>query len=421
MGVGNVLGKRFSKAKIRRKMKRLFCTLFIMLIALAGCGSSSVDTSTLTVWAMGGEGESLGDFVTPYEEETGVDVEVVPIPWDQANEKLTTALASGEGPDVVQMGNTWMTQFGDAGAIEDLTKYADGRENFNLDLYFDGASSTAMYDDTMYSIPWYVDTRALYVRTDIVNETCGSIPDTQEELLSCSIKLSERGEGQYGMNWNIDESLLTSQIAWDNGWEFTDADGKYQFDAQEYKDALSYLYEFKTSGATFYDSGLDTVNTFLDGSMPMFDSGPWMAAAIEEANPDMVDSWTIVPYPSGSVSNATVQGGTNWTIWSDGDNKEGAADFINWMMSSEQQTRWFEEVGSLPARKDVWEQDVFQEDEYLPTWEEQLKVAKAVPTDAAYANLSEPIIATNEKVILTDGDIDEAVSELQAEADELTV
>lgn len=399
-------------------MKKLFSILFIMVLALAGCSSGSADTSTLTVWAMGGEGEKLGDFVAPYEEESGVDVEVVPIPWDQANEKLTTALASGEGPDVVQMGNTWMTQFGEAGAIEDLTQYADGRENFDLDLYFDGAAETAMYDDTMYSIPWYVDTRALYVRTDIVNETCGSIPETQEDLLTCSIALSERGDDQYGMNWNIDEALLATQIAWQNGWEYTDEDGNYQFESDIYKDALSYLYEFKTSGATLYDSGLDTVNTFLDGSMPMFDSGPWMAASIEEADPDMIDNWTIVPYPSGSVSNAAVQGGTNWTIWSDGDNKEGAADFINWMMSPEQQTRWFEEVGSLPARQDVWEQDVFQEDEYLPTWEAQLEVAKSVPATPEYESLNDPIKATNQEVILTDGDIDSAVANLQAEAEE---
>ena len=54
----------------------------------------------LTVWVMGDSGEELRDARRGLHDETGIEVEVVAIPWDSIDEKLTTAVASGSGPDV---------------------------------------------------------------------------------------------------------------------------------------------------------------------------------------------------------------------------------------------------------------------------------------------------------------------------------
>ena len=92
---------------------------------LAGCSSGSEDgKTTITVWGMGEEAKSLPKIAEEFEKENPkIDVKVQALPWDQAHDKLLTAVASKKGPDVVQMGTTWIPEFASAGALKDLTPH----------------------------------------------------------------------------------------------------------------------------------------------------------------------------------------------------------------------------------------------------------------------------------------------------------
>ena len=60
---------------------------------------SSKATGDLTIWAMGNEGDLLGDFVKGFEKENpDVKVKVTAIPWSSAHDKLQTAIAAGKWP-----------------------------------------------------------------------------------------------------------------------------------------------------------------------------------------------------------------------------------------------------------------------------------------------------------------------------------
>ena len=74
--------------------------------------NSSKATGDLTIWAMGNEGDLLDDFAKGFEKENpDVKVKVTAIPWSSAHDKLQTAIAAGNGPDLAQMGTTWMADF----------------------------------------------------------------------------------------------------------------------------------------------------------------------------------------------------------------------------------------------------------------------------------------------------------------------
>ena len=62
-------------------------------------------------------GRFIGKFRRAGGAESGIDVETVAIPWDSVDEKLTTSVASGQGPDVVQIGLSKLRTFADAGAL----------------------------------------------------------------------------------------------------------------------------------------------------------------------------------------------------------------------------------------------------------------------------------------------------------------
>ena len=71
---------------------------------------SSKATGDLTIWAMGNEGDLLGDFVKGFEKENpDVKVKVTAIPWSSAHDKLQTAIAAGNGPDLAPVSYTHLT------------------------------------------------------------------------------------------------------------------------------------------------------------------------------------------------------------------------------------------------------------------------------------------------------------------------
>jgi len=73
----------------------------------------------ITVWAMGTEGENLGVLADAFMEEfPDVSVEVTAVPWDAAHDRIVTAIAGGEVPDVSLIGTTWMGEFAVLGGLE---------------------------------------------------------------------------------------------------------------------------------------------------------------------------------------------------------------------------------------------------------------------------------------------------------------
>ena len=148
----------------------------VMVISMSSCGrsASSADsdpdavkaidsskaTGSLTIWAMGNEGDLLGDFVKGFEKENpDVKVKVTAIPWSSAHDKLQTAIAAGNGPDLAQMGTTWMADFSNS--------FSTVPDNLDMSDFSDGSRAASQVDGKQLGVPWYIDTRVLYYRTDI--------------------------------------------------------------------------------------------------------------------------------------------------------------------------------------------------------------------------------------------------------------
>jgi multiple sugar transport system substrate-binding protein len=150
---------------------------------------------TIEVWAMGTEGEQLdvlGDAFT--EENPDATVEVTPVPWDGAHDKIATAIAAGETPDVSLIGTTWMGEFAKTGG---LAPTPEGL--VNPDDFFSGPWESTVVEDTSYGVPWYVETRALYYRTDMAEQAGLEPPTSWDELKAFAKGLQEQGGAQYGI------------------------------------------------------------------------------------------------------------------------------------------------------------------------------------------------------------------------------
>src|SRR5437667_7893181 len=143
----------------------------LLLCAALGCRGDARGGVVIELWAMGREGEVVAQLMPGFERRhPGLRVRVQQIPWSAAHEKLVTAYVGGAMPDVFQAGNTWLPEFAALDALEPLDdRLARSPAPVRGDD-FPGILDTNVIDGVTYGVPWYVDTRVLFYRRDMLAE-----------------------------------------------------------------------------------------------------------------------------------------------------------------------------------------------------------------------------------------------------------
>jgi multiple sugar transport system substrate-binding protein len=408
-------------------------------LALTGCGRDDATgepgpgqgeavaegpaTGTIEVWAMGAEGDMLGDFVATFEEENPeAEVKVTPIPWEAAHDKLANAIAAGQTPDVSLVGTTWMGEFAEAGGLEptpeDLVDEGD---------FFEGAWDSTVVGDTSYGVPWYVETRVLYYRTDLAEEAGWSdAPESWDDLKQFAKDLQDKAGVEYGINLQPGQTgswQTMLPFAWSNGAALTnDAGTEYTIDSPEMTEALEYY-------RSFFDEGLAGPTRLLDPgelesgfakkTFGAFVSGPWHTGLVEDAGVSQ-DQYAVAPLPGkDSAPGTSFVGGGNLAVLADSDNKESAWKLVQWFADPEVQQSFYEEVGSLPSVQAAWESGELADDPQLQVFGEQLGSTMSPPSVPTWEQVAAEIDSDIEKATKGATPVDEAVSHMQSQAESI--
>jgi multiple sugar transport system substrate-binding protein len=147
----------------------LMRAVILSAMILVGCGGRSEDETEIQFWAFGSEGENVKALIPGFERtHPGIRVKLQVIPWTAAHEKLLTAYAGESTPDICQLGNTWIPEFVTLKAIEPLDPWIRSGTGIGSTSYFPGIWKTNFIDSVQYGLPWYVDTRVLFYRKDVL-------------------------------------------------------------------------------------------------------------------------------------------------------------------------------------------------------------------------------------------------------------
>ncbi len=404
--------------------KRTFLLFLVCILSvsalLGGCSNGSGDDeNTIQVWAMGEEGKKLDEIAKKFEEENpDIKVKVQAIPWENAHDKLLTAVASQKGPDVVQLGTTWMSEFADAGALVDLTEHMDDYPEFKPENYFDGAAQTMKYEDQIVGVPWYVETRVLYYRSDLLKEVgYNEPPATWDELKDASKKLADRGDKYYGLDIDRNDQIMPFIFAWQNGFEFDLDKQNLNLDSPEFNEAIQYYTSYFEEGISTTAEGMDIVQSFKDGVKPMFFSGPWMVNILNDQAPDLEGKWSITTMPKKEQVASSI-GGSNFSIFSSSDKVEKSLKFISYMNDVDTQIEWFKMSNTLPSRVEAWEDETLKKDEKLAVFGEQLETAKASPQIQNWEVVGQELLNAIEKVTVGDADVEKELDKYRQKVEE---
>ncbi|MCC3358492.1 sugar ABC transporter substrate-binding protein [Bacillus sp. REN16] len=413
-------------------MKKSFGLLLALMISitmlLAACGGNDTEDAkggkngdkTISVWAMGEEGKKLDELTKKFEEENpGIKVKVQAIPWDTAHDKLLTAVASGKGPDVLQLGTTWVPEFADAGALLDLTPYLEDYPQFKPENYFEGAQTSMHFGDQIVGVPWYVETRLIYYRTDLLEEVgYPNGPATWDELKDAAEKLTARGEGFYGLDIDQADQVTPFIFAWQNGFEFDTEKPNLNLDSPEFEGAMEYLTSYFKEGLSPTTKGMDIIQAFKDGVKPMFFSGPWMINIINDQAPDLDGKWSVAVMPKKETNTSSI-GGANFTVFHNSKNVDEALKYIQYVTDVDTQLEWLEISNTLPSRVEAWEDPVLAENEMLSTFGEQLKNTTGSPQITQFEKVAQELIATLEKVNVGGADLSKELDKFRTEVEKI--
>ncbi len=401
--------------------------LAVGALALTGCGRSDGDddaapepaqtvaegeaSGTVEVWAMGTEGERLGEFAEAFvAENPDVQINVTAIPWDAAHDKIATAIAGGQTPDVSMIGTTWMGEFAATGALDPTPELIDSGS------FFEGAWESTNVGGTNYGVPWYVETRVLYYRSDLVAE-----PPTDWEGLTAMAQEAKAAGAEWGINLQPGQTgawQTFMPFAWQAGAEMTNEDGTaFTIDSPEMVEALTYFQTVFTEelAPTALPQGALEPD-FMAGKIASFVSGPWHVGILEELDADGMENVALAPLPAGD-EEASFIGGANLAVFKDAENRDAAWKFVEWLSQPEVQVEWYAAVNDLPSVQAAWDDPAIADDEYLTVFGEQLETAVAPPSIPTWEEVASVIDTELERLAKSGADPQEVATSIQEQAD----
>jgi multiple sugar transport system substrate-binding protein len=359
-------------------------------------GSPAAVSGELTVWAMGNEGTKLQVMADKFEAANpDVKVSVTPVDWGQAVAKLQTAIGGGQTPDVSQMGTDMMGQFVETGALETVPADIDPS------AFFESAWQTGVVDGQAYGVPWYVETRVLYYRTDIAEKAGITAPPANwDELKAMAKAMQAEGGAKFGISLGTKNGQEYLPFVWSNGGDVMGADGSFALDSPQAVEALTYYDSFFEEGLTpkSVPEGFDITPAFVAGTHPMFFSGPWHVGLITEAGgADIEGKWAIAPMPKKATGTSFV-GGSNLVVYKDSPNKDAAWAFVKFMSDPANQVAWYDEATVLPSVQSAWDDPALASDSNVAIFGQQLQDTKAPPPISTWNEVSTAINDNLEKV-----------------------
>ncbi|RJQ59314.1 MAG: extracellular solute-binding protein [Stygiobacter sp.] len=358
----------------------------VFLVLSISCSQQKSDKVEINFWAMGVEGETVAKLIPEFEKQNpNIKVKVLQIAWIAAHEKLITAFASETLPDVFQLGNTWIPEFEAISSIEPLNKFVSKSSVVSREKFFDGIWETNVLDSTVYGIPWYVDTRVMFYRTDILKAVgYNSAPKTWAELYDASKKIKQKFNS-YSFFIPTNEWLPFILFGLQNNAKLLKNKDQYaNFSSKEFKDAIVYLAKFYHEDLAPVDMQqvLNVYQAFGEGFFSMYITGPWNVTEFQNRLPkDVQDKWMTAPLPSpnNEYPGYSLPGGSSIVLNAKSKNKEAAWKWIEFLAHEKTQYTFYKLVSSLPAVKKSWEYPEFVNDRYIKAFYEQLQRTKPAP------------------------------------------
>ncbi|MHB1058626.1 MAG: sugar ABC transporter substrate-binding protein [Rhodanobacter sp.] len=412
----------------RSRRGLLLAGIVLCGILLGGCALPASPDRQLTFWTIGREGEAIAKLLPAFERaHPDIEVNVQQLPLTAAHQKLLTAFAGGSTPDLCQLGNTWLPELAALHALEPLQARVGGSSVIRPDDYFASIWATNVIDGTLYGVPWYVDTRLLFYRRDLLKKAgFDAPPRSWAEWRSQLAALSDPSRHRYGILLPTNEYEQLMSLALQQDDPLLRDGGRYgNFESAGFRRALAfYVDTFRLHQApaiTNVEAG-NPWTEFGRGVYAFYLSGPWNIGEFRKRLPaSQQGDWATAPLPGPDDASAGIgaAGGSSLVIFRASRHKDAAWQLIEYLSQPAVQQQFYDLLGDMPPRRSSWAGGALRDDPKARAFREQLEHVRPTPPVPEWERIANEMQLVAAEAIAGRLTVDQAAAEMDRRTDRI--
>lgn len=394
--------------------------------ACAPAGPGGAPTE-IALWAMGSEAEAAAALVPAFERtHPAIRVRVQQVPWSAAHEKLLTAFVGDALPDVVQVGSTWVPELVALGALAPAPERsaAAGTQD-DADL-FPGVLAAFTVGGRRFAVPWYVDTRVLFYRADLVAAAgAREPPDTWDGWVEVFRRLAAP-PARWALFAPSTDWWLPATLALEQGATLLDAGGRFgRFEAPDARRGFAFYVSLFRDGFAPAAGAAEIANVYQDfaaGYFAVYPSGPWdLGEFARRLPPRLAGRWATAPMPGWTAGQPgrSIVGGAGLGVTTATRHPREAWALVRHLTAPDQQLALYRRTGDLPARRSAWERGGLRREPRTATFWRQLAHVVPVPAVPEWERIAETLGRQLDRAIRGETTLDAALAALDRDVDRI--
>jgi multiple sugar transport system substrate-binding protein len=371
------------------------------------------------IWAMSTEGENLPVLTHGFERETGIAVDVEPVPWTAGHEKLLTAYAGGTLPDVMMLSVPWVAEFEMLGAIAPVPAAARSL----LDDQFAGVRAQVRTGGRDHVVPWTIGPQAQFYRRDILEDAGHAAPPPDWagwKRMGHAIKARHPDRYVVLMMLNWPEHLFSfaSQMP---DRPLRERDTRGNFSSPGFREALGFyksIFDERLAPAVLSTEIGDQYVLFAQGWFAILPGAPYVvgdlrrrAAMIREAR------WATAPMPGPAGVTAGVVGANSLAVSATSRDPARAWALIGYLCRADVQERFHALIGDLPSRPSAWDRPGLARDTTVAAFRAQVEHVSPQPAIPEWQHVMDEVQLVAERMVRGQLTVSAAAAEMDRRAD----
>ncbi|MEA2725477.1 MAG: multiple sugar transport system substrate-binding protein, partial [Gemmatimonadales bacterium] len=287
--------------------------------------------------------------------------------------------------------------------------------------YFSGIWDTNVIGGTLFGIPWYVDTRVLFYRKDLLARAgYREMPTTWAEWRKCMEAVKRQaGPGRYAIFLPTNEWAQPYVLGMQAGSTLLDRQGRYgAFSGPAFRRGFEFYVGLFRAGLAPVLGNVEVANLYQEfarGRFAMYITGPWNLGEFRRRlPPELQEVWSTAPLPgpTGDSSGVSLAGGSSLAMFRASPHKEEVWRLVEYLSTTRQQERFHRLTGDLPARVETWHTTGLVDEPNARAFWLQLHRVHPVPKVPEVELIATRVLESAERVIRGGRTIDVALKEL---------
>jgi len=391
----------------------LIVLTLLMMVPTLAC------SKTLEIWIEPNGANPQGlleERLAEFKKETGIEAKVVVLDWGEAWSRITQALESGSGPDVLQLGTTWVSHFASLGYLAPLTPYA---ASINPERFMSTSWSTTQVDgdSAFYAIPWFVDIRVLMANRHWI-ETQGIKPTDMSTVSGFRKTLLKLHKGNLvrddatpiypfafpgKSDWNIPHNF--APWIWSQGGDFIrKVNGQWRSQllekntVQGIRTYIGFVLDSLMNINTLKENSAQVTGRFNNGEQifSVNTSEVIMQTRVAESEGGTLNSrigqegLLTYPIPSGPGGSIAFVGGSDLALPKNKAKNQDALKLLLFLTRADNLDKYTKKIGFLPPDRSVLQ--VWAQDSLYRVLVEQAEKGRAYPNIPNWGDIESTLV-----------------------------